>query len=174
MKNVMIVGSLAALLLVSSVAPAIAAGPPWAQQGGPAVQRPVRGPGAGGIGLSIPAEVHTAIHNATVAAAARTLKMTPQALQQELAAGKTIATVAVSKNVPVETVLAAMATARKGAVDQALKAKKITQAQADWLLRAGPRVATAPQYGTRPVGPRGGMYGGGMYGPGQRPRRGRQ
>ncbi len=167
MKKVLIVGSLAAVLLASSVAPAIAAGPPWAQQGGPAVQRPVRGPGGGGIGLSVPAEVRTAIHNATVAAAAKTLKMTTQALQQELAAGKTMAVVAQSKNVPVETVLAAMATARKEAVDQALKAKKITQAQADWLLRAGPRVATGTAYGPGSMGPRGGMSG-------QRPRRGRQ
>lgn len=147
MRAILITGGVVVALLVVSVAPAFAAGPPWAApRRGPVVQAPARGPGAG-IGATIPAEVRTAIESATHAAAAKVLGMTPQALEQELAARKTIAAIAAAKNVPLERVLTAMQDARKDAINKALKEGKINQVQADRLLQAGPRVSAAPGAG---------------------------
>jgi hypothetical protein len=147
MKAMMIAGGVAFALLVATVAPAFAAGPPWAApRRGPAVQAPAGGPGAG-VGTTIPAEVRTAIQNASQAAAVKTLGMTPQALQQELAARKTMAAIAAAKNVPLDKVLAAMQAARKDAIDKALKEGKINQVQADRLLQTGPSVSAAPGTG---------------------------
>lgn len=73
--------------------------------------------------------------------------MTPQALQQELAARKTMAAIAAAKNVPLDRVLTAMQDARKEAIDKALREGKINQVQADRLLQAGPRASAAPGAG---------------------------
>lgn len=147
MKAIVIAGGVVLALLVVSVAPALAAGPPWAApRGGPAVQTPARGPGAG-VGSTIPTEVRTAIQNASQAAAAEVLGMTPQALQSELAARKTMAAIAAAKNVPLDKVLAAMQAARKDAINKALKEGKINQVQADRLLQTGPRMSAAPASG---------------------------
>lgn len=147
MKTIVIAGGVVLALLGASAAPAIAAGPPWAApRGGPAVQAPAGGPGPG-IGSTIPADVRTAIQTASQAAASRVLGMTLQALQKELAARKTIAAIAATKNVPLERVLTAMQAARKDAITKALKDGKINQVQADRLLQAGPRVSAAPGAG---------------------------
>lgn len=151
-------------LLVVSVAPAMAAGPRWGT--GPGAGR---GPGAG-VATTIPADVHKAIETATQAAAARVLKMTPADLAKERAAGKTLAYLAGAKNVPLQTVQTAMVNARKFAINQALASGKITKAQADALLQAGPRFGVTNQPGARPMmGQRPGM----QPGVGARPGAGR-
>lgn len=115
--------------------------------------RPGSGPGAGVA--AIPADVHTAIETATRAAAAKALGITPEALAQEFAAGKTMVALAAAKNVPIATVRTAMVTARNAAIDSALGAGKITAEQAAWLKQMGPGR---------------GRPGGGGRGPGQGPR----
>jgi hypothetical protein len=186
MKKLLIT-SVALALLAAVAIPAIAAGPPWAApRGGPgfqapaAGQRPGQGPGANAA-ATIPAEVHAAIETAVRGAAARVLRITPEALAQEMASGKPMAAIAAVRNVPLATVQTAMTNARKYAVGQALAAGRITKEQADALLQAGPRFAGLTQPGARPMmgpayGPRPGMRGrpgfmrsGGMfrYGPGR-------
>ncbi|MDQ7841460.1 MAG: hypothetical protein RDU83_10595 [bacterium] len=127
MRTMLTAAGVVLALLVVSVAPAIAAGPRWGT-----------GPGAG-VATTIPADVHKAIETATQAAAARVLKMTQADLAKERAAGKTLAYLAGAKNVPLQTVQTAVVNARKFAVNQALASGKITKAQADALLQAGPR-----------------------------------
>jgi hypothetical protein len=171
MRTILVASGVTLALLATSVIPALAAGPRWGAGPGPAFQAPAaapRGPAvqspagpAGrpvGVAATIPADVHKAIETAVRAAAARVLKMTPEALDKEMAAGKTMAAIAAAQNVPLTTVRNAMQNARKFAVNQALAAGKITKAQADALLQAGPRWSTAGGPGARPmVGPRQGM-----------------
>jgi hypothetical protein len=169
MKAMLVAGGVTLTLLVTSVVPAFAAGPRWGTGPGPAIQAPAVGPRGpavqapasarpgrpAGVAATIPADVHNAIETAVRAAAARVLKITPEALDKEMAAGKTMAAIAAAKNVPLATVRNAMQNARKYAVNQALAAGKITRAQADALLQAGPRWGTASGSGARPMmGPR--------------------
>jgi len=154
MKVVLVAGATVLALLVTFVAPAFAAGPPWGR------------PGAG-VAATIPADVHKAIETAVFAAAARVLKMTPEEFEKERAAGKTLAVLAAAKNVPLSSVQTAMVNARKFAINQALAAGKITKAQADALLQVGPWFGRTATPGQRPmVSPRQGM------GPGFGPRPG--
>ncbi len=163
MRATLVASAVVVVLLATSVAPALAAGPRWGAG---------RGPGAG-IAAAIPADVHKAIEAATQAAAARVLKITPAELEKERAAGKTMAYLAGAKGVPPQTVWNAMQNARKYAINQAAAAGKITKAQADALLQAGPRFGVTGQPGAdqRPGGgPRGGrMRDGRMhrFGPGR-------
>jgi hypothetical protein len=80
--------------------------------------------------------------------------MTPADLNKERAAGKTMAFLAGAKNVPLQTVQTAMVNARKYAINQALASGKITKAQADALLQAGPRFGAANRPGTGATGTR--------------------
>jgi hypothetical protein len=172
----LVVGGVALALLTTLVVPAFAAGPGWGPGAGAGVQAPQagprpgvrpgpgfqpgagRGPGAGGFAATVPADVHKAIETAVRAAAARVLKITPDALDKEMAAGKTMAAIAAAKNVSLDTVRNAMLNARKFAVGQALQAGKITKAQADTLLQAGPRWGATGRPGVGPVlGTRHGM-----------------
>ncbi|MBM3471340.1 MAG: hypothetical protein FJX73_11215 [Armatimonadetes bacterium] len=152
MRTMLTAAGVLLALLVVSVAPAMAAGPRWAP--GPGAGR---GPGAG-VAATIPADVHKAIETATQAAAARVLKMTPAEFEKERAAGKTLAYLAGAKGVPLQTVQTAMVNARKYAINQALASGKITKAQADALLQAGPRFGAAGRPGTgTAMGPGPGM-----------------
>ncbi|MDR7417918.1 MAG: hypothetical protein QN178_03300 [Armatimonadota bacterium] len=187
MKAMLVAGGITLALLATSGVPAFAAGPRWGAGPGPAVQAPSgvpRGPAAQaparaqpvrpvGVAATIPADVHKAIQTAVHAAAARTLKITPEALDKEIAAGKTMAAIAAARNVPLATVRTAMLNARKYAVNQALAAGKITKAQADALLQAGPRWNVTDGPGARPMmGPRQGMGPGAGARQGAGPRRG--
>jgi hypothetical protein len=107
------------------------------------------------VAATIPADVHKAIETAVYAAAARVLRMTPEEFEKERAAGKTLAALAAAKNVPLATVQTAVVNARKYAINQARAAGKLTKAQADALLQAGPRFGRARESGQWPmVGPR--------------------
>jgi hypothetical protein len=154
MKKILAIAFVVALVAVLAF-PAFAA--PRGRGGG-------RGPGAA-VAATIPAEVHTAIQTATREAAAKALGMTPEALAQEFAAGKTMVALAAAKNVPVATVRAAMVTARNAAIDSALQAGRITAEQAAWLKQAGP----SGGFGMGD-GPGRGRPGRGGRGPGQGPR----
>ncbi|MDR7542981.1 MAG: hypothetical protein QN120_01875 [Armatimonadota bacterium] len=161
MKAMLVAGAVALALLVISVAPALAAGPPWGP--GPTGRIPVAGPRPGyglgaGVSATIPADVREAIETAVRAAAARVLKMTPEEFEKERVAGRTLAALAAATNVPLGTVQTAMANARKFAINQALAAGRINKAQADALLRAGPWFGRASGPGQAPaMGPRLGM-----------------
>jgi len=74
--------------------------------------------------------------NSMVAVAAKVLGMDQTALINELNAGKTVADVAKAKNVSVDKLVTAFVDARKQALQAAVAAKRITQAQADATLAA--------------------------------------
>lgn len=130
-----IVGGLVLALLVIAAVPVFAA-PWWASRPGPVAPR---GPGIGplAVGQTIPADVHAAIEAGVQAAAANALGMTPEALRQALAT-KPMVVVAAEKNVPIATVGAAMQQARTTAINDLVKAGKLTAQQATVLLQAGP------------------------------------
>lgn len=83
------------------------------------------GPGRGGFGD------FEKLAGPTIEATAKTLGMTTDELKAELKAGKSIATVAQAKNVPVQQVKDTMLASIKTQLDGAVKDGKLTQAQAD-------------------------------------------
>jgi hypothetical protein len=80
-----------------------------------------RGGGPGEIG---------AIHQAVEAAVASALKLQATDLETQLDAGKTVAQIAQTQGVSIDTVNSAYLNAAKGELDKAVTAKTITQAQA--------------------------------------------
>ncbi len=74
--------------------------------------------------------------NSLVAAAANVLGMDQTALVTELNAGKTIADIAKAKNVATDVIVNAFVESRAQALQAAVDAKQITQAQADATLAA--------------------------------------
>jgi hypothetical protein len=81
-------------------------------------------------------KVEGAMLTTAVDAAAHALNMTPQQLKDAVKSGQSIEDIAKSKSVDLQTVKAAVITAEKAAIDQALKDGKITQVQADKLKNA--------------------------------------
>lgn len=79
------------------------------------------------------ATVNATIANAGLAAAAKTLGLTTDALTSALRSGKTLLDLAREKNVDVAKLRTAIADAEKAAIDQLVKDGKLTQAQADKL-----------------------------------------
>jgi hypothetical protein len=75
----------------------------------------------------------------TFDAAAEALGLTPEQLFAELRTGKSLADIAEAQGVDLETVQEAMNAARaeamKEAIEQAVEDGRLTQAQADWLLK---------------------------------------
>ena len=67
-------------------------------------------------------------------AAATALKLTPTQLQQDLKSGKSIAAIAQTQNVPLQTVQDAMLAAAKTNLDKAVSSGKLTQAQETKML----------------------------------------
>jgi len=67
-------------------------------------------------------------------AVTKLLGMTREQIMTERATGKTLAQIAQEKNVTEQQVIDAIVAEQQAAIDQQLKAGKITQAQADWLL----------------------------------------
>lgn len=78
-------------------------------------------------------QVERAVLTTAFAAAAHALNMTPQQLKDALKSGQSIADIAKSKNVDLQTVKTAVINAENAQIDQAVKDGKITQAQADQL-----------------------------------------
>ena len=120
------VAAVAALLSLGSVA-AFAQGPTTGTP--PAYGRGLgMGPGFGGR--------FGGPQNSLVAVAAKELSMDQTALVAELNAGKTIADVAKAKNVATDKIVSAFVASRAQALQAAVTAKQITQAQADATLAA--------------------------------------
>jgi hypothetical protein len=88
------------------------------------------------------------------------LGMTWQQIYDARASGKTMSEIAKSKGISDQKVIDAMLAGQKSAIDQALKDKRITQAQADWMLAR--MKAMSPFMLTNPFGP---GAGGGWHGP---------
>jgi hypothetical protein len=120
------VAAVAALLSLGSVA-AFAQGPTTGTP--PAYGRGLgMGPGFGGR--------FGGPQNSLVAVAAKELGMDQTALVAELNAGKTLAEVAKAKNVATDKIVNAFVASRAQALQAAVTAKQITQAQADATLAA--------------------------------------
>lgn len=129
MKKLWVIGSLAVVvalvgLMALGVTSAFAQGPTGTT---PPMYGRALGLGMGGFGGP---------DNSMVAVAAKVLGMDQTALINELNAGKTIADVAKAKNVSVDKIVTVFVDARKQALQAAVTAKRITQAQADTTLAA--------------------------------------
>jgi hypothetical protein len=89
-------------------------------------------------------------------AAADALDMTPAELGAELRSGKSLKDVAAAKNVPYETVSAAVLASVKADLDAAVAAGKLRQARADRILeRLARNLADGRLRNPRPVAPAG-------------------
>ncbi len=69
-----------------------------------------------------------------IQAVADALGMTPEEIQTERAAGKTLADIATEKGVSGQTLSEALVAVQEQAINQALENGQITEAQAEWLL----------------------------------------
>jgi len=85
----------------------------------------------GGLGLGFDADWHSQMQSAV----ANALGMTPDDLNAQLRAGKTIAQIAQSKNIDLTKLHDAVQAAHKALIQQAVKDGKLTQAQADAVLQ---------------------------------------
>ena len=105
---------------------------------------------------------------ADLTAAAKALGMSESDLRTELQAGKSLAAIAKEKNVSVDTLVAALVAQEKQELADAVKAGKLTQAQADQITKDLQARVTERVNSTRPMGGRGGFgrHGFGPGGPG--------
>lgn len=122
------VGLLAAVLLLAVAVPAFAQNPTPT----PTVPNAQRGWGRG-LGMCFGGSWDT------YDAAAKALGLTPEQLFAELHSGKTLDQIATDKGVDIQKVKdaikSAQVEAQKAAIQQAVKDGKLTQEQADWLLK---------------------------------------
>jgi hypothetical protein len=105
---------------------------------------------------------------ADLGAAAKALGMSETDLLTELRAGKSLAAVAKEKNVAVDTLVAALVAQEKQRIADAVKAGRLTQAQADQITKDLQARVTDRVNSTRPMrGP--GGFGRHGFGPGHAP-----
>lgn len=109
------------------------------------------------------------VRHSPMSVIARTLGLTETELMTALRDGKTIAQLAQEKGVSTETIVNALVAAEKARLDQAVADGKLTQAQADALLKVAQVMAPSYLEGT---GKFGGRFGPGMMGHGGRGKRG--
>ena len=131
----------ASVLVVVTVLGLFAVGTVFAQ--GPAPAPPIPwGHAWGGVanGYSVMSDAITKL-----------LGMTWQQIYDARVSGKTMSDIAKSKGISDQKVIDAMLAGQKSVIDQALKDKRITQAQADWMLAR--MKATMPFMLTNPFGP---------------------
>jgi hypothetical protein len=105
---------------------------------------------------------------ADLATAAKALGMSESDLRTELMAGKSLAAIAKEKNVSVDTLVAALVAQEKQELADAVKAGRLTQAQADQITKNLQARVTDRVNSTRPKGGPGGFgrHGFGPGGPG--------
>jgi hypothetical protein len=96
-----------------------------------------------------------------VDAAAKALGIDASELRTDLQSGKTIADVAKTKGVDLQTVIAALVTEMQSHLADAVSSGRLTQAQADEMKANATERATAMVNGERPDGPPAGMGPGG-------------
>jgi hypothetical protein len=157
-RKLLKIGLGSGLVAVVAAAGLAVASPTMAQSiAAPVAAITERGGGPGGMGRG-------GMQLSTIATA---LGMTEADLRTELQAGKSVADVATSKNVAIDTVINAIVTAEQTRLQQAVTGGKLTQAQADTLL-ANLKLTLPSQLQTKTVvglergfdGGRGGMKGG--------------
>jgi predicted XRE-type DNA-binding protein len=108
--------------------------------------------------------------NSPFALAAKALSLDVTALRTELQSGKTVADLAKAKGVDVNSIVTAIVDAHKTHIAQAVTDGKLTQAQADEILKNEQTRATDFVNGkVPPAGPRGPSGRGGQGGKPQRP-----
>jgi hypothetical protein len=81
------------------------------------------------------------LHDGMISVYAQKFGLTVEELNSRLAKGETVAQIASSKGLTADEFQALMADARSQAVDQAVKAGTLTQAQADWMNQRGTGMA---------------------------------
>lgn len=139
-----VVSGVAGLLMLGAVAGSVSAAPPApnATPQGPAAQQNWQGRGMGyGMG-----------YQGAEAPAAKALGMTVDQLHAERVAGKSLAQVAKEKGVSTDSLVSAMVSDRKAALDARVKAGTMTQAQEDAALKLmGDRMSQS--IGRTEVGP---------------------
>jgi len=109
------------------------------------------------------------VRHSPMSVIAKALGLTETELMTALRDGKTIAQLAQEKGVSTETIVNALVAAEKARLDQAVADGKLTQAQADALLKVAQVMAPSYLEGT---GKFGGRFGPGMMGHGGRGKRG--
>ncbi len=77
------------------------------------------------------------LHDAMIATYAEKLGLSVEDLNARLAAGETMAQIAAAKGLTTAQFQSLMTEARSSAIDQAVKAGTLTQAQADWMKQRG-------------------------------------
>lgn len=77
------------------------------------------------------------LHDAMIATYAEKLGLSVDDLNARLAAGETMAQIAAAKGLTTAQFQALMTEVRSSAIDQAVKAGTLTQAQADWMKQRG-------------------------------------
>ena len=138
------------IVMVAVIAVALGtAGFVYAQ--GPTPQAPIPGSGYGpgmgngrgnrggmmaGQGFG-PGDQDGFLHDGIIASFAQQLGISVDDLNARLANGETMAQIALSKGFTAEQFTTLMSTARSQAIDQAVKAGTLTQAQADWMKQRG-------------------------------------
>src|SRR5512133_1055856 len=109
----------------------------------PAPQTPGSGYGRGGMmggrngGMMTGASGEGILHDGMTAVFAEKLGIAVDDLNARLDKGETMAQIAASKGLTAEQFTALMTDARTQAIDQAVKAGTLTQAQADWMKTRG-------------------------------------
>jgi len=148
-------GLLVGMLALSAAVPALA------QEATPTVPAAPVEPGNGGRGMDLGLGFGPGKSWASFDAMAEALGLTPVELFTELHSGKTVEEIATAKGIDLQKVQdaanAARVAERKAEIEQAVQDGKITQEQADWMLKG-------IEQGWMPMG-RGG-HGRGMGGPG--------
>jgi hypothetical protein len=81
------------------------------------------------------------LHDAMISVYAQKFGLTVDELNAHLAKGETMAQIASSKGLTAEEFQTLMTDARSEAIDQAVKAGTLTQAQADWMKQRGAGMA---------------------------------
>jgi len=103
------------------------------------------GRGSGMMGL-VDQDSQGLLHDTMIAALATGLEMTPEALEQSLANGESLYSIAQAQGLTVEQVQALWSSAHSQALEQATAAGVITQEQADWMLQRHTQMQ--PNHGT--------------------------
>lgn len=113
------------------------------------------GGGYGGgrmMGSSTDLDQDGPMHDAMIAAFAEKLGVSVDDLNARLAGGETMAQIAASKGYTVEQFQSLMTEVRSSAIDQAVKAGTLTQAQADWMKQRGAGMMAGGGRGMRGAG----------------------
>lgn len=146
-KMVLIVGLVAVVAVALGM---LGVGVAFAQDGAPPF---------GGMGPMMHGEGTGPLHTFMVTEFAKELDLNVNDINTRLAAGETMYDIALSAGVSAEEFPAVMTEVRSNALDAAVKAKVITQEQADWMKSRGFGRGGMGHGNCDGTGPQGGQYG---------------